>query len=290
MYGNVHAQPCTSAEPRTQLVLGKMSRCREDVYLAGTDLMAWRGRCSSVPFSMTQRACVCVLLIVMCVVFDWRGTMGDASVPRGAQPDAHRIWHCQASGVTAMWQGRAGPKWLLRLHYPAKTLDTPSPISHFPFMVTEPFTIHKWRADCTLPFAQYRLITHRCKLARSRIRQPPSPTANQREELSGVPGAGQQRWWLSWRKHQLLVFTLPLYPLMFWHWRPLESESICQKLLWEAACWRWPKMNVSLAETQISIRGVERVKEEKGRGGGKRTAAALGQGKEKLVYCCCVEN
>lgn len=136
----------------TLLVLGKMSQCREDVYLAGTDLMAWRGRCSSF-FHDATCVSVCVLfLIVMCVVFDWRGTMGDASVRRGAQPDAHRIWHCWASGVTGMWQGRAGPKWLLRLHYPAKTLDTPSPISHFPFMVTEPFTIHKWSADCTPTF------------------------------------------------------------------------------------------------------------------------------------------
>ena len=144
----------------TRLVLGKMSPCREDVYLPGTDLMAWRGRRGAVPFSFFffsfffLRKTLCVsasvyFLIVMCVVFDWRRTMGDASVPRCAQPDAHRIWHCRASGVTGMWQGRAGPKWLLRLHYPAKTLDTPSPISHFPFMVTEPFPIRKWSADCT---------------------------------------------------------------------------------------------------------------------------------------------
>lgn len=132
----------------TRLVLGKMSPCREDVYLPGTDLMAWRGRRSAVPFFLCVFASV-YFLIVMCVVFDWRRTMGDASVLRGAQPDTHRIWHCRASGVTGMWQGRAGPKWLLRLHYPAKTLDTPSPISHFPFMVTEPFPIRKWSADCT---------------------------------------------------------------------------------------------------------------------------------------------
>lgn len=119
----------------------------------------------------------------MCVVFDWHGTMGDASVPCGAQPDVHRIWHCRASGVTGMWQGRAGPKWLFRLHYPAKTLDMPSPISHFPFMVIELFTIHKWSTDYTLPFPQCRLITHRCKLACTQIRQPPT-TTNQREELS----------------------------------------------------------------------------------------------------------
>lgn len=130
--------------------------------------------------AMCVCVCVCVFLTVMRVVFDWRGTMGDASVPRGAQPDVHRTWHCRASGVTGMWQGRAGPKWLFRLDYPAKTLDMPSPISHFPFMVTEPFAIHKWSADCTLPFTQYRLITHRCKLARTKIRQPPT-IANQRK-------------------------------------------------------------------------------------------------------------
>lgn len=168
-----------------------MSQCRGDVYLAGTDLMAWRGRLP--PPWRNARVCVCarVFLTVMCAVFDWHRTMGDASAPRGARPDAHRMWHWRASCVTGMWQGRAGPKWLLRLHYPAKTLDTPSPISHFPFMVAEPFTIHKWSADCTLPFAQYRLITHRCKLARTQIRQPPT-TANQRAQLSGVLSAGSR--------------------------------------------------------------------------------------------------
>lgn len=70
----------------------------------------------------------------------------------------------------------------------------PSPISHFPFMVTEPFTIHKWSADCTLPFTQYRLITHRCKLAHAQIRQPPlhpalPAAANQRAEQSGLLSA-----------------------------------------------------------------------------------------------------
>ena len=38
-------------------------------------------------------------------------------------------------------------------------------------------------------------------------------------------------------------------------------------------------MNVSLADTQISIRGAERV--EEGGGEGRKTAAALGQDKEK---------
>lgn len=64
----------------------------------------------------------------------------------------------------------------------------PSPISHFPFMVIELFTIHKWSADCTLPFTQYRLITHRCKLACTQIRQPPT-TTNQREELGELMSA-----------------------------------------------------------------------------------------------------
>lgn len=93
-------------------------------------------------------------------------------MPRSAQPDAHWIWHCRASCVTGMWQGRAGPKWLLRLHYPAKTPDMPPPIYHFPFMVTDPLTIHKWSADCTLPFAQYSLITYRWKLACTKIIHP----------------------------------------------------------------------------------------------------------------------
>lgn len=57
-------------------------------------------------------------------------------------------------------------------------------------MVTELFPIHKWSADCTLPFTQYRLIAHRCKLARTRIGQPSHPTAaNQREKPSGGQSA-----------------------------------------------------------------------------------------------------
>lgn len=149
-----------------------MSQSREDVYLTGTDLMVWRGHSSSAFAFPWCNECTCAsagVLTLMCVVFDWSRTVGDASVPCSAQPDAHRIWHCRASCVTGMWQGRAGPKWLLRLHYPAKTPDTTSPISHFPFMVTDPLTIHKWSTDCTLPFSQYSLITYRWKLARTKI-------------------------------------------------------------------------------------------------------------------------
>lgn len=192
MHKNTHAQPRTFAAFTLGLCWGKCHSVER--------MFIWRGQiwwldvAAASPFPFPWRnarlcACACVFLTVMCVVFDWHGTMGDASVPRDARPDVHRIWHCRASGVTGMWQGRAGPKWLFRLHYPAKTLDMPSPISHFPFMVTEPFTIHKWSADCTLPFTQYRLITHRCKLARTQIRQPPT-TANQSEELSGLLSAG----------------------------------------------------------------------------------------------------
>lgn len=116
--------------------------------------------------------CVCLWLVRGC-----------GRCQSGAQPDVHWIWHCWANGVTGMWQGSAGPKWLFRLHYPAKTLDMPSPISHFPFMVTESFTIHKWSADCTPLFAQYRLITQRCWLACAHTHEhthtdktsPPSP-------------------------------------------------------------------------------------------------------------------
>lgn len=109
------------------------------------------------------RVSMCVFLTVMCVCL-WL-MRGCGRCQSSAQPDVHWIWHCRANGVTGMWQGSAGPKWLFRLHYPAKTLDMPSPISHFPFMVTESFTIHKWSTDCTPLFAQHRLITQRCRLA-----------------------------------------------------------------------------------------------------------------------------
>lgn len=61
-----------------------MSQCREDVYLAGTDLIARRaGGCSVAFFSGTE---VCVSLCVSvrigqllgCVVFDRREATGDA--------------------------------------------------------------------------------------------------------------------------------------------------------------------------------------------------------------------
>lgn len=205
----------------------------------------------------------------MCVVFDWSRTTGDASVPCSAQPDAHQIWHCRVNGVTGMWQGSAGPKWLLRLHYPAKTPDTPSPISHFPFMVTDPRTIHKSSTDYTLPFSQHSLITHRWKLASPKIIYPLCCKSKKEVEQgaecqepgssSGNYPAGSVRCWY----------------LHCHSWWPLESESICQEVLWEAMCWRWPEMNVSLAETQISTGGVERVK----------TAAALGQDIEKWCRC-----
>lgn len=101
--------------------------------------------------AFTTVMCVCLWLMRDC-----------GRCQSGAHPDVHRIWHCRANGVTGMWQGSVGPKWLFRLHYPAKTLDMPSPISHFLFMVTESFTIHKWSTDCTPLFTQYRLITQRC--------------------------------------------------------------------------------------------------------------------------------
>lgn len=210
MHKNTHAQPRTFAAFTLGLCWGKCHSVERMFIWRGQ--IWWLGVAAASPFPFPWRnvrlcACACVFLTVMCVVFDWHGTMGDASVPRSAQPDVHRIWHCRASGVTGMWQGRAGPKWLFRLHYPAKTLDMPSPISHFPFMVTEPFTIHKWSADCTLPFTQYRLITHRCKLARTdkttphhwKLKRGAERVAECRERASSsgdYPEGSITRWYL----------------------------------------------------------------------------------------------
>lgn len=56
----------THSSLHTQLALGKMSQCREDVYLAATGLMAWHGHCLSVPFSVAQ--CACVYFWLWCVL------------------------------------------------------------------------------------------------------------------------------------------------------------------------------------------------------------------------------
>lgn len=125
-YGHGHLQPSHSACVGENVTVWK--GC-----LSGGDRFDGLTGAAAAPFPSpwcNVHTCVSACVwIVMCVVCDWHGTMGDAIIPRRTQPDAHRIWHCRASGVTGMWQGRAGPKWLLRLYYPAKTLDTPFPIS-----------------------------------------------------------------------------------------------------------------------------------------------------------------
>lgn len=168
----------------------------------------------------------CVFLPVMCVCL-WL-MRGCGRCQSGAHPDVHRIWHCRANGVTGMWQGSTGPKWLFRLHYPAKTLDMPSPISHLSFMVTESFTIHKWSTDCTPLFTQYRLITKMLACTHTQKRQAHRHQCW--ESKRGAEGVDvcQQPLWLSCRKLHRLAFTSAPCPLMFRHQRPLHSDSICQ--------------------------------------------------------------
>lgn len=177
MHKNTHAQPFTFVVFTLGLCWRKCHSVKR-MFIWWQQIW-WLDVAAASPFPAhwcNVHTCVglCVFLTVMCVVFDWLRTMRYASILCGAQLDVHWIWHCRATGVTGMWQGRAGPKWLFRLHYPAKTVNMPSLISSFPFMVTESFTIHKWGLDCTAPFTQYRLITHSCKLACSQIRQVPT--------------------------------------------------------------------------------------------------------------------
>lgn len=161
-----------------------MSRCREDVYLAGTDLMAWGGHCISIPCSITQRVPMC---LSVCISYR----------------DVCCLWltreygRCQCTvtcirsdtAEPVVWQACDGAELVLNDFLGSITLPKhwtchlPFPIS--PSWSQNRFPIHKWSADCTLPFTQYRLITHRYKLACTQIGHLPA-TANQRKEL---------RWW-----------------------------------------------------------------------------------------------
>lgn len=145
--------------------VGEMSKRREVVYLVATDFDGselpsplhlypltsplWRTMGELSAPACKQIHVHTPLLTVMCVVRDWHGTLGDAS----AQPDVHGMWHpaepSWAVAVTGMWRHRAAPKWLFRLHYPAKTLDMPSTLTtpqfiphSFPSWSQKPFNDH----------------------------------------------------------------------------------------------------------------------------------------------------
>lgn len=182
----------------TRLALREMSQCREDVYLEGTELMAWQCSCSSVNLSTTpctqKSASVCIFDGDVCcrwLTWDYRG------MP--VRDTAHHQMHvgCNAAELE-VWQACDRAKLVLNNFSGSITLPKhwthhlPFPISLV--MVTEPFPIYKWIADWTQPFTQYRSSAYRCKLAPAQDKtEPSSPlyAASQRESRTGcwVPGA-----------------------------------------------------------------------------------------------------
>lgn len=211
----------------TRLVSEKMSQCREDVYLVGTDLMAWHGRCVSIPRSMTL-VCPHVYFYLWCVfVFDWCEAVGDARAVLnqtciGSDTAEPMVW--QACDRAALVLNDFLGSITLPKHW---TCHLPFPISP---SWSQSFTIHKWSTDCTPLFAQYRLITQRCWLAHTHTQIRQAHRHCRWKSKWGAEGvvACQEPLWLSCGKLQRLVFTSAPCPLMFCHWWPLDSDSICQ--------------------------------------------------------------
>ena len=154
------------------------------------------------------------------------------------------------------------------------TRHLPFPIS--PSWSQSPFLFANGALIAPLPLAQYRLITHRCKLARTRMGQPPT-TANQRGKPSGALSArGRPAAVVIILKEASVVgiYTATLASDVLTLAARSKSESASRG----KACWRWPKTNVSLAETQISggQGGGERVKGKKKKK--KKTVVSSGTG------------
>lgn len=213
----------------TRLVVEKMSLRREDVYLAGTDLMAWRGCWSFLPLPWCcVHVSLCVCATVVCVAVDWSKT---TEMPACCAPlDQAHI--ASDTAKPAVWQACDREELVRNDLFGSITL---------PKCWTRHLPLHGQRLFCYSQMdrwlqpicSRYRLIIHRCQQCTSTDKICYWETEDRSKSAALSARSGPRQWWLSWRKHQSLVFTLPLYPLMFWYSCSPESKSICQTLLWE---------------------------------------------------------